>query len=317
MSDDRNLLNTLGELARIEPDAESTRRAIERTRQAVADLHQPWYSEYGRKLMSRRNVAAALAALVVIAVSAHWLLPTNSTAAFAFAEVQEQVKKTKSVQYVEIRKDKYKDDIKSPEEERRVMILGTHLQREEIKVTRGGKLPEGVVWVEQPAHYIMIHNAKTGKLVFLYPDEKQYSSVHELLGIDVDDPNKKVERTKVAPQPNADFYTFLREVPTDKAKKLPEKTIDGKHAVGFVVEEKAEKKRGAITIVRTYWVNTKTKLPVRIEASYRSTIPQMVDSDWVLRDFVFDAPLDEALFSTDMPAGYTEVSKEKERKPAK
>lgn len=264
--------------------------------------------------MSRRNVAAALVALIVIALSAHWLLPTNSTAAFAFAEVQEQVKKTKSVQYVELNTGKSKQGWTLPKEERRVMILGSHLRREEIKVSGGDKLPEGIVSTEQPGSYVLIENVKTGKLVSLHPDEKVFSAVHEIFGINDDG---KVVTTKVQPQSKADLYAGICNVSTDKAKKLPERTIDGKQAIGFVIEEKGEKKGGTVTVERTYWVDVKTKLPVRIEASYRSTDPKVADSDCVLRDFVFDAPLDESLFSTEIPAGYTDVANKDAEKPAK
>jgi hypothetical protein len=43
---------------------------------------------------------------------------------------------------------------------------------------------------------------------------------------------------------------------------------------------------------------------MRVEIAIRSTAPTMGETDGVLKDILFDEPLDEALFSTDPPPGY-------------
>ena len=106
--------------------------------------------------------------------------------------------------------------------------------------------------------------------------------------------------------PEVNFYRKIREVPAEKAKKLPERTIAGQVAAGFQIVERNERPAGTDTWTGTYWIDPRTKLPLRIEFSRRSTDPTMADSESILTDFVFDAPLDEALFSTNPPAGYHE-----------
>lgn len=72
-----------------------------------------------------------------------------------------------------------------------------------------------------------------------------------------------------------------------------EKMIDGVRAQGF------EAAFGATTM--TLWGNPETKLPVRIEATIGAPSAPL---RMTMREFVFNAPLDVALFSTDVPAGY-------------
>jgi hypothetical protein len=55
------------------------------------------------------------------------------------------------------------------------------------------------------------------------------------------------------------------------------------------------------------WVDPDTKLPIRIEVEYRSTHPMSGQSDWVVSDLIWDAPLDRSLFSTTPPEGYKEA----------
>ena len=54
---------------------------------------------WNRRLWRPRNLIAAAAAILLLIFAAHWFL-TRSDSNFAFAQVQEEVVKTKSVQYV-------------------------------------------------------------------------------------------------------------------------------------------------------------------------------------------------------------------------
>jgi hypothetical protein len=309
MNDDPSILHALQELAQIEPDAESTRRAIQRARltltaQTVSRTSLDW-----RRVMSLRNVAAAVVALAVICSLTLWLAPSKSNGGLAFGQVQAQVERTKSVQYVETRQDRVstpKGDRAGPKTENRVMILGRYLERRETRVVQAGdKLENGAMWAAGPDHHISICDAEKGRLVGLDPEKKLFFVTEGTASISPDDGG--IETRKIKPQPEVDFYDRIRRVPAEKAEKLPERSLDGKKVIGFRVEEKTERKRGVDTFTRTFWVDPQTKLPVRIEISFRSTDPFMGRSDWVQSDFVFDAPLDRALFSTDPPAGYASV----------
>ncbi len=98
-------------------------------------------------------------------------------------------------------------------------------------------------------------------------------------------------------QPNGqgptDFLEEFKKLDTKKAKDLGEKEIDGRKVKGFVSSE-----QGPPT---TVWADAKTGDPVRVEVE----VPMMgKTSTMVMSDFVFNAPLDDALFSLEPPAGY-------------
>jgi outer membrane lipoprotein-sorting protein len=71
-----------------------------------------------------------------------------------------------------------------------------------------------------------------------------------------------------------------------------EKTTDGVRTLGF------EAAFGATTM--TLRGNPKTKLPVQIEATIGAPSEPI---QMTMREFVFNAPLEDALFSTEVPAG--------------
>ena len=59
---------------------------------------------------------------------------------------------------------------------------------------------------------------------------------------------------------------------------------------------------------RTYWGDPETKLPRQIDIEYRSVDAENGGQAGTITNIVFDAHMDESLFSTDPPKGYT-VSK--------
>jgi len=301
-----SFLRSLRELSRLEPDTASISRAIGRARATVVKQSTPKPSLQWRRIMSPRNVTAAAVALAVVLLLTLWLSPLGSTNGLAFAEVQDKVEKTKSVQFTETRQDKSPDGkLAGPKSVSRVMILGCYLRREETKVVYAGdKLEEGRHWTRGPDHVISITNAKTGERVSLLPEERLFSVTKRIAWITPDD--GKIHTGEIEPQPEADFYSEIRRVPAEKAEKLRERAIDGNRAVGFRVVDKTKRKQGTDTFTTTYWVDPKTKLPMRIESSFRSTDPTMGQSEALRNEFVFDAPLDKTLFSTEPPKGYVD-----------
>jgi hypothetical protein len=83
--------------------------------------------------------------------------------------------------------------------------------------------------------------------------------------------------------------TRLQENPEFSAEKLGYKTIDGKKAVGFAA--------GGQDVRIQIWADAKTSLPLRIELG-------MGPQSTTLKNFRFDVPVDPALVSMDVPAGY-------------
>jgi outer membrane lipoprotein-sorting protein len=101
------------------------------------------------------------------------------------------------------------------------------------------------------------------------------------------------------------FFNMIRDAAQDVIENLPEQIIDGKKAIGYRVRMGVgqDKKKEA-----SVWVDPKTKLPVRIEMNYKDmTGREVLQRVW--SDFVFDAPLDAALFRTTPPEGYVVVTR--------
>ncbi len=89
--------------------------------------------------------------------------------------------------------------------------------------------------------------------------------------------------------------TGLQEHPEFAVEKLGEQEIAGQRLIGF----RATHPKAEITI----WADPETALPVRIE----STGGQMI---LITKNLKFDVPMDESLFSMDVPEGYTQQQAE-------
>jgi outer membrane lipoprotein-sorting protein len=226
---------------------------------------------------------AGCAALLTLAV----FFGGPASANLAFAAIQEQVQKTRSVTYLETRLA----SAGIQQESRRVMILGRYLQREEVEeIWQGGR--------NLPA-WIAISDLEKGKYVVVWPSEKRFVILTDQVTLSPEGGVKKEEQ--LTAQPEADLYQRIREIPADATTRLPERTVGNKQVVGFYYEET----KGSSTWKRTFWVDPATRLPVQIEVSHRSTAPNTGPSDWVQSDFEFDNKLNKSLFSTDPPEGYT------------
>lgn len=90
-------------------------------------------------------------------------------------------------------------------------------------------------------------------------------------------------------------FVEFQDSPHFEIQDLGTRTVDGREAVGFL----AKHPRTEITL----WADAKTGLPVRIEQKEG----QMLTT---VRNMQFDVPMDDALFSMDVPAGYTEQKME-------
>ncbi len=295
----RLLLDDLDTLARLPIDGVASRRAVERAHAAAAALAR---ARRTKPMVLLCRVTLAGAALAVVGLVSVWFTPSRGTDGVAFAQMQRGVSRAKTAQYVLSRTVRLKDGKRVrviSQEKRKVRILGAHQMREEVEVIQPGRLgPKRDSW-------IYIQNMLTGKTISLDPDTKQYDASNLVLGIDPENSEVHEQQIKVAPE--VDFYRKIREAPGEKAKKLPDRMIGGQVAAGFQIVERDERPAGTNTWTGTYWIDPQTKLPLRIEFSRRSTDPTMADSDSTLTDFVFDAPLGEALFSTDPPPGYHEI----------
>jgi outer membrane lipoprotein-sorting protein len=239
------------------------------------------FPSLGAILMRPRNLIMIAAAVTLIFLISQWIPSSNGE--FALAQVQEQVYKLHSAQYTETFKQSG-----SPQTTTRKMTLGHSLGRWEG--TAGGDLGRSITIIDKK------------QTLSIFPDKKAYV-VFEHVDIPADGKDDSREKGFTW---NETFDELLR-APAESVKRLPEKTIDSKTAVGFATERKEKTDRFVTTLRSTYWIDTKTKLPIRVEYATHSTNPAIKDSEGLVSDFVFDAPLDPALFSTEPPKGYTDL----------
>ncbi|MBN2592359.1 MAG: zf-HC2 domain-containing protein [Sedimentisphaerales bacterium] len=91
------------------------------------------------------------------------------------------------------------------------------------------------------------------------------------------------------------FIKFVRQIISqlqeNQVEQLGEQVIDGQKAVVFVGKGRNE----AVTI----WADPKTALPIRIEAQIGQEL------SFAMKNFEFNADVDESLVSMDVPDGYT------------
>ena len=96
----------------------------------------------------------------------------------------------------------------------------------------------------------------------------------------------------------ADVYQLLRDIRKNEVKKLPAEQVNNQPAEVFM----AKVKMGDVELELKVWVEPKSQLPVRFEVADKDKIGR---ERKMTIDVKFDQPLDEKLFSTDPPEGYT------------
>jgi outer membrane lipoprotein-sorting protein len=246
-----------------------------------------------RIIMKGRIAKLAVAAVVIIAVSIGIsYIAKDHHRGLAFGEVVKAMQQTKTVTWTEI------NEVHPPKEENEKIIhsgnLGhtarcfykapSHRRRE---VTAKLKHPLTKIASEHKHVHIIDRNA--GKALLLDPQEMT-AELHSFEPTGGQDPM---------------FDVFLNpkvNMPPD-ADSLGGKEIEGREAVGFRIRKKGDGTdlwSGEITEI---WVDAKTKRVVLVETG-------SADGDWkfILKDFVFDHKLDDALFSLEAPEGYTEIA---------
>lgn len=222
-----------------------------------------------------RWITVSVAGLVVLGVMIPFLSPRDAGVPLAFADVKKNVLRTKSVQYVLTRTD---DDGRGPQTSQ-VSILGRYLQR-----------------TENGTDHVTIENARTGKYVSLDTKAKVCTVLQKQVTLY---PDGSRTENDVQPLPKVDFYAQIVNLPDKPQKRLPKKKIGDKTVVGFYFEKKVN----GDTWQRTYWVDPKSKLPVRIEVNWIGKGGGT--SKWVMSDFIYNEIKDRKLFSTEPPKGYT------------
>jgi outer membrane lipoprotein-sorting protein len=195
------------------------------------------------------------AAGLLAAGAAALLIPRETSAAFDLADVERQVTTTQTVTLTQ-------DDLLNgkPRHSMRMLVSGPNLVRSEFD--------DGYSVSDFKAKKVIIVDTK-----------RKHATV--------------LEGTAIHSYEPMNFYSLFRDIAKNPTKTLPEREVDGRPAVGFVVTVHGHE--------GTVWVDARSKLPVRVE----QTIEQGKDVvEQVMRDIVFDRPLDESLFRLTPPEGY-------------
>jgi hypothetical protein len=100
----------------------------------------------------------------------------------------------------------------------------------------------------------------------------------------------------------------FRAIKPDQGKDVGLKTFDGRELRGFAIEQ--PNNIGTMTA----WADPKTQELVRVEV--KMSIPTMPAMTTLMTDFEWDVPVDKALLSLDVPAGYKIESMTMDASPA-
>ena len=211
-----------------------------------------------RKIMTSRISKIAVAAVVIIAaVIGLNLLGLMGKGQASWADVIKPIFSAETVKY---------DMIIGQEGSGAVitdMVKGSKIRR-----TIEGVIQASIIDLASSKVMVLEEDTKTA----IYIDLKNLPST----------PNY-VERLR-------NLITKLESSPEFEVKKLGEKLIDGKEAVGFLATCEG--------IEVTIWADAKTAIPIRIEQKE----PNL---NVICKNFQFDMEMDDSLFSMEVPAGYT------------
>jgi len=130
-----------------------------------------------------------------------------------------------------------------------------------------------------------IFDTERMQLLYLIPEKKQ-AVVIDLKDVPDEAPENYLASIRYA----------IREMQNDpeaSIERLADGTIDGRDAVGF----RAQNAHGEVTV----WANPETLIPMQLEQRYDNL-------DIVCTNFQFDVALNPALFSMDIPDGYSTAS---------
>ena len=210
------------------------------------------------------RIAACVVVLAGITTVVLWLMPADVGPSIAFADVQEQLAKVKSVSLTLINRTTGK-----PETRTYVRIIEGNRSRAEL-----------------PNNEVLITDVKKGRMLRLFTQTKKADLT---IGID--------------PKGARDVLDQFMNISKMKSTgDLPDKKIAGKTAKGFVVEKRGEKVKVWIDPdtklpLRIEIVNSSTRVIFWL-------LKQKIEVHDIFTDFVYDKKFDEDLFDTTPPADY-------------
>jgi hypothetical protein len=166
---------------------------------------------------------------------------------------------------------------------RRIRVKGKHLQRTDqlFPMARGH----------------VIRDVASGMTVSFHDDEKRKEVLTKQVTIQQSGVGQEVDIPRIPP--TVDFFNQFTSVPKDGVEQLPARTIGGKNVLGL----RSSEEHDGMTWTRTYWVEPDSKLPVELWTEVRNG--SQLKQHWVMSQFNYDLAMDDELFSTETPTGYT------------
>jgi outer membrane lipoprotein-sorting protein len=336
-SDSMELNQTIKEVAEMTVTQDTLDTLASRILKRTTVVAQPPMPVH-QLLLNARLVPVTLA-LVAAALMIAFLLLSHSGSGVAFAQAQQQVEKTDSVQYVEymhpeeakemitechnllqeMTLDWFIDDSKragktdsETELKKKYEEFSTRIKEYvndlETKLSQAEPIESKRVWI-QGRFLQRIEQSPYGSEMISISNAETGETVTldlsnklcTLIKTQTTIGMKSGEKTvtQLKPRPDADFYANIAAIPSRGVRELQGKLINGKQTVGF--EQVGE---NADTIfIHTFWIDKETRLPVQID-------DVMKQGDTVIggatrSQFVFDQPVDASMFSTIPPEGYT------------
>ncbi len=154
----------------------------------------------------------------------------------------------------------------------KVMSMGTQRFRSEVLS------PDG-----KTVQVIVIADYETSRMLQLIPSRKR------AVLIEMKDLPEKPENIL---EEMRNIITDLQNNPDFSVEPLGEMEIDGRIAIGFRATAPDEE--------LAVWVDPQTELPIRTEQKWHQV-------QFTCTDFQFDVPMDESLFSMEIPEGYSSL----------
>jgi outer membrane lipoprotein-sorting protein len=144
----------------------------------------------------------------------------------------------------------------------------------------------------RPMKQIQIMDYIKGRGLFLVPEQK-IAVVTEL--------KNRPEQMQLS-----QFNTFedmriqireAQENADESVEYLGQRTIDGRQVIGYGIVQSG--------VEMSIWADSQSLLPVQVEYSFGEDMWMGKQGTIVMDDIVFDVPLDDELFSVEVPDGYT------------
>lgn len=232
-----------------------------------------------RWIMRHPVSRAAAAVIFVLALGGVALWFHTAGATLTFADFVRTIVDAKTVKYKMTAETEGQPPLTSVG-----MVLLPNRMRDESRQ----KLPDGF-----EMRQVTITDYQKGKSIILNPEQKT-AFVTTYINMPKDMASKSWFAKVRSLLLNA------RDKPEVKREPLGEKKIDGHKAIGYRLSG-----HGVSDIpgmVMSLWGDPKTGLPIRAEMTMWTSGKEM---KLTMSDFVFNADLDESLFSVEPPAGYT------------